>query len=879
MIKIERLNKYYNKGKSNELHVINNTTITLPDTGLVCILGESGSGKTTLMNTVSGLDNFAGGVIEVDGTQIRKFGSKVQERVRNEKFGYIFQNYYLLMDRTVEYNIMLALSMYSLSDAEKERRIDYVLKAVNMMRYKKRLVSQLSGGQQQRVAIARALAKSPRVIFADEPTGNLDEANTMNIMGILKKISRECLVVIVTHEKTIAEFFADKILWITDGRIEREMDKESSSVYEYVDDSNLYLQEFSKKEIKNGDVQMEIYGSEEEQELTIQLVYDNGKLYLSAGNNANVEFLTDNDDKKVIDSKRPMVEMKDVNKIAFELETVQAAKKPKMSFREIAEIAGKNRKMLGIKQIFLAVTLFVMSIMVVLSVREILSVVMLDTGSIITKDTHYYKLSSPLLTETQVLLSAYQEQFGLMTEALEEAGFEVYGIPDTTLEYQYTGIAQIENAVFKIKEFCFVPVDKMEEDMLLFGRMPSEEAEVVLDRLMIERFFEESPEIANIITDMEQMVGKTIATKQGINLTITGISDTGNPNIYIKPSLILKLRRENFSFITENAVQKKFPDYQSRELGITENGRVEVLVSRATLQGEYMSYMAKQYGALVEQSVAVQNYIAWNFPEEDIEKEQERLREMEEYYGMTLEEYVELLNSEAEFLNYSYERTLIGSVRYVVVGCYDEAVEADFIVPEEAVPYYDKAVLNISPACYVYAEAEDAQAMEQKIRDTIPEDVREYLRLRVENEAERVISAYKEENYEKLQGRILIVATIFIISMVILYFIMKANAIDRMKDLGVYRMLGISKKSIVGMFACENFMITSVTSVPGVLLISFIGLVLSRIESLGVDITYPWYAIILTILFFYTANILVGILPVWRLLRLPPAQLAAKYDV
>ena len=174
------------------------------------------------------------------------------------------------MDRTVEYNIMLALSMYDLSDEEKESRIDYVLKAVNMLRNKKRMVSQLSGGQQQRVAIARALVKSPKVIFADEPTGNLDEANTMNIMGILKKISKECLVVIVTHEKAIAEFFADKILWISDGQIEKEEDRESNSIYQYIDDSNLYLQEFSKKEIKSRDVVLEIYGDMENQKRILQ---------------------------------------------------------------------------------------------------------------------------------------------------------------------------------------------------------------------------------------------------------------------------------------------------------------------------------------------------------------------------------------------------------------------------------------------------------------------------------------------------------------------------------------------------------------------------------------------------------------------------------
>ena len=205
MIKVTNLNKYYNRRKSNELHVINNTSLELPETGLVCILGESGSGKTTLMNTISGLDNFSDGIIEVDGKKITKFGSKIQEQVRNEKFGYIFQNYYLLQDRTVEYNLMLGLSLYDIPDEEKQERIDYVLKAVDMWKYKKRKVSNLSGGQQQRIAIARALSKSPKIIFADEPTGNLDEANTMRIMSILKKISEKCLVVLVTHEKAIAD--------------------------------------------------------------------------------------------------------------------------------------------------------------------------------------------------------------------------------------------------------------------------------------------------------------------------------------------------------------------------------------------------------------------------------------------------------------------------------------------------------------------------------------------------------------------------------------------------------------------------------------------------------------------------------------------------
>lgn len=123
------------------------------------------------------------------------------EPIRNNSFDYIFQNYYLLKDYSVSYNIKLALNRYDLTEEEKEERVDYVLNTLGIGKYKKKTVSKLSGGQQQRVSIARALVKSPDVIFADEPTGNLDEENTIRTMSILKNISKECLVLLVTHEK------------------------------------------------------------------------------------------------------------------------------------------------------------------------------------------------------------------------------------------------------------------------------------------------------------------------------------------------------------------------------------------------------------------------------------------------------------------------------------------------------------------------------------------------------------------------------------------------------------------------------------------------------------------------------------------------------
>ena len=168
MIKVNKLDKYFNKGKNNENHVLKEVSLELGEKGLVCILGESGSGKTTLLNTIGGLDTFRSGTVEVDDVVLKKYEQKKIERLRNQKFGYIFQNYYLLQDYTVAYNVKLALNVFDLTDEEKDERVDYVLEALGMARYKKKRVSQLSGGQQQRGGLGLGLAG---LVFDPEDAG------------------------------------------------------------------------------------------------------------------------------------------------------------------------------------------------------------------------------------------------------------------------------------------------------------------------------------------------------------------------------------------------------------------------------------------------------------------------------------------------------------------------------------------------------------------------------------------------------------------------------------------------------------------------------------------------------------------------------------
>ena len=224
MIKIENIKKTYSS--TNEGRVLKGISLEFGNTGFVCILGKSGSGKSTLLNIIGGLDKGEGTIIYED-VKVDHYDAKKIDLYRSKNIGYIFQNYLLLQDLTVYENIDVALSLAGVNNAlERKNRIEKCLKIVGLDRYKRRVSSALSGGQQQRVAIARALAKDSKILICDEPTGNLDSINTIEIMKILKSISKTKLVIMVTHNKDMAKRFADRIIKLVDGEIVSDKENE-----------------------------------------------------------------------------------------------------------------------------------------------------------------------------------------------------------------------------------------------------------------------------------------------------------------------------------------------------------------------------------------------------------------------------------------------------------------------------------------------------------------------------------------------------------------------------------------------------------------------------------------------------------------------------
>lgn len=217
MISLKNITKVY-KQNNIECKAIDDLSLDLPDKGLVAIFGSSGCGKSTLLNIIGGLDNFDSGDIFFEGQNVKDFSKRDWDSYRNQHVGFVFQDYYLMPHLNVGENISLALKMCR-QDLRIDERIDEVLKEVDLEGFKKRLPKTLSGGQQQRVAIARAIATNPTIILADEPTGALDAKNSESVMKLLKKISENRLVVLVTHDQKLANAYADRILEISYGKI------------------------------------------------------------------------------------------------------------------------------------------------------------------------------------------------------------------------------------------------------------------------------------------------------------------------------------------------------------------------------------------------------------------------------------------------------------------------------------------------------------------------------------------------------------------------------------------------------------------------------------------------------------------------------------
>lgn len=298
----------------------------------------------------------------------------------------------MLKNYSVNYNVKIALNRYNLSEKEKDERTKYILDMLGIGKYKNKPVSKLSGEQQQRVSIERALVKAPDIILADEPTGNLDEENTIRTMAILKKISKECLVLLVTHEKRIAHFFGDRIIEIRDGKIIRD-EKNTTSSYERSDDSNIYLKEFELDSIEDSYAKFNIYHKNNETPPTINMnmVWKDGKLYIQNIMEYDIIFESEENGVQILDTERPGLEMDEVENLQYDLTRLPSKGNAKLPFHKIWHIAMSNIHLMEKKQVFITIILIAAAIMLSITTAKFTNMVSINKEKIVSTDSHYIK--------------------------------------------------------------------------------------------------------------------------------------------------------------------------------------------------------------------------------------------------------------------------------------------------------------------------------------------------------------------------------------------------------------------------------------------------------------------------------------------------------
>lgn len=225
MIEVKNVTKTYGK-KQNAFRALKDVSLTIPDGASVAILGKSGSGKSTLMHAMSGLDRPEKGEVVIDGEDILKLKQKAVDRFRAEKIGFIFQSFFVQGNESVYDNVSLPLEIARVPQSKRKTRVGQALKAVELSDKIKSKAKNLSGGQKQRLAIARAIANEPSIIFADEPTGNLDSVTGAKVEELLFGYNKNkgVTLIIVTHDAELAAK-CDMIVNIKDGKIESVQEK------------------------------------------------------------------------------------------------------------------------------------------------------------------------------------------------------------------------------------------------------------------------------------------------------------------------------------------------------------------------------------------------------------------------------------------------------------------------------------------------------------------------------------------------------------------------------------------------------------------------------------------------------------------------------
>ncbi len=560
MIKLVNVYKYFNRGKKNEVKAIDNTSIDLPDKGIVTLLGPSGCGKTTLLNSIGGLSRINKGSIYIDGERITKRSVNKIDKIRSLKIGYIFQNFNLLDDETVFDNVSLVLKINGLKDKEEiKKRVNFCLESLGIYRYRNRYASMLSGGERQRVAIARAIVKDPEVIIADEPTGNLDSKNSIEVMNIIKSISRDRLVILVTHERELAKFYSDRIIEISDGKIVKDYENVDNHELDYRLDNKIYLKDmenYSNKEVGSAKVE---YYSDNTDKVSFKIVVKNDNIYIESDSLKKIEVIN-NSNIELVDAHYEKINKKVYEEFSFDFNKVKDNKfKEKYSsiYNVVTSTKKGFRKVLNysfVKKLLL-IGFFTSSLFIMYSVSSIMSTFKVDEKNFVSYNKDYVLLNKKNMSvnEFNNLNNVSNVEYVLPSNGNVQVNFKFNKFLQTS------GI--LESMSGSLASYSKV-------DKVINGVKTNGKKEIIIDKMVIDRFLSMGDAKNAGFNTYDNFINEYVYLQNDDMYKIVGISDTNSPSIYVNDSEFVNFIENSLNDNSEDG-SDKLKSYERSSITLT----------------------------------------------------------------------------------------------------------------------------------------------------------------------------------------------------------------------------------------------------------------------------------------------------------------------
>ncbi len=811
MIKIENINKYFNRYKKNQIHVIDNTSLTLGDTGLVALLGPSGSGKTTLLNVIGGLDKVQKGKIFINDQKITsKFSYKV-DKIRNLNIGYIFQDYKLVDNLSVYDNVALSLKIIGIKDKKEiDKRVTYVLEKVGMYRYRKRPANMLSGGERQRVGIARAIVKNPNIIIADEPTGNLDSKNSVEIMNIIKAISKDRLVILVTHETNLANFYASRIIEISDGKVIKDYENTHTNELDYAIDNRFYLKDFKKEEnFKDKTNDITIYHDNNEK-LQVEIVIRNNNIYIRSKNNNSIEVVDEDSSIEFIDDHYHKLDKSELEKYEFDFENIiDKNRKLKYSsiFNPITFITNGFRKVFSyslIKKILLF-GFFLSGIFIMISTSTLGAASRVNEKEFVKTNKNYITIEAQKTSLEEY--KKYSEMSGVKYIIPSNSNISMR-MPLTDY-YQTSG----KNMLLK---GSLSSLNMITKDDLIYGRMPENNQEIVVDKLAIEKMFSSSDNVNKManLKNVKDVLNRVVTITSMDDFHIVGITNLTSPSIYANEEIFTDILYNTKSVTSE---------YAERNEGTTGLQDYELFKNKITIT-------------------------KGRAPTNDYET------------------IVNASNKEEMKLNKEIS-TKVGERKLVVVGYYTSADELNnYFINRNTIK---NSLILKAKAFTIYPDNKD------KVLKSFRENYEINIYDSYQNDRDNYIASRAKSNRLMLAGAIIVLS----ISLIEIFLMTRSSFLSRVKEVGVYRAIGVKKKDIYIMFSGEIIAITTLTSLLGILICAYIMKVITNVPSMQNIIMVNIKTVVEAIIICYGFNLLVGLIPVFATLRKTPAAILARTDL